>query len=394
MNPHILHKEIQDFITDQTDKGTDLNKIILSGSPFKDISIQELAQQIQGKIIAKKKFPYLYKTDSIYYPPKLNLEQTSSQTTAEYKSTLVTGKKLIDITGGLGIDSYFFSKYFDNIIHCEINNELSTIARHNFSILNAENIVTEKVDGIQVLERTDDLDWIYIDPSRRNDVKGKVFMLKDCLPNVPEHLSSFFLKANNILIKTSPLLDIRAGLEELSNVAEVHVVAVNNEVKELLWILKKNFDGQLQLRTVNISRTKNEIYSFSPSDEQTTFAEYGLPEKYLYEPNAAIMKSGGFMSIGRDYGLKKLHQHSHLYTNDTKIDFPGRIFEIKSVIPYHKKTIQKLNISKANITTRNFPDPVSVLRKKLKIQDGGKDYLFFTTNKDNQRIVIHCVKPE
>ena len=394
MNPNIFHKEVQDFITDQTEKGTDLNKIILSGSPFKDISIQELAQQIQGKTIAKKKFPYLYQTDRIYYPPKVNLEQTSSQLTAEYKSTLVSGKKLIDLTGGLGIDSYFFSKYFDNIIHCEINSELSTIARHNFTILNAENIVTEKVDGIQVLERTDDPDWIYIDPSRRNDVKGKVFFLKDCLPNVPEHLSSFFLKANNILIKTSPLLDIRAGLEELSNVYEIQIVAVNNEVKELLWILKKNFSARIQIRTVNITNGGKEIYSFDPNDEQTDFAVFGLPEKYLYEPNAAIMKSGGFMSIVRDYNLKKLHQHSHLYTNDTKIDFPGRIFEIKSVIPYHKKTIQKLNIDKANITTRNFPDPVSVLRKKLKIQDGGKDYLFFTTNKHHQKIVIHCIKPE
>ncbi|MAQ75408.1 MAG: SAM-dependent methyltransferase [Aquimarina sp.] len=394
MNPNIFHKEVQDFINDQVEKGTDINKIILSGSPFNDISIQELAQQIQGKIIAKKKFTYLYKTDSIYYPPKLNLEQTSSQTTAEYKSTLVTGKKLIDITGGLGIDSYFFSKNFENIIHCEINSELSIIAKHNFTKLNAENISTQLEDGLKVLERTNDLDWIYIDPSRRNEVKGKVFFLKDCIPNVPEHLSTLFLKADNIIIKTSPLLDIKAGLEELSNVCEVHIVAVNNEVKELLWILKKNFDGQLQLRTVNITSTKNEIYSFSPSDEQTTFAEYGLPEKYLYEPNAAIMKSGGFMSIGRDYNLNKLHQHSHLYTNTKLIDFPGRVFKIQSVIPYHKKTIQKLNISKANITTRNFPDPVFVLRKKLKIRDGGNDYLFFTTNRDNQRIVIHCVKPE
>ena len=394
MNSNIFHKEVQDFINDQVDKGTDINKIILSGSPFNDISIQELAQQIQGKIIAKKKFPYLYKADSIYYPPKLNLEQTSSQLTAEYKSTLVTGKKLIDITGGLGIDSYFFSKNFENIIHCEINTELSTIAKHNFTNLNAENICTQLEDGLKILERINDLDWIYIDPSRRNEVKGKVFFLKDCIPNVPEHLSTLFFKADNILIKTSPLLDIKAGLDELSNVSEIHIVAVNNEVKELLWILKKNFDAQLQLRTVNITNTGNEIYSFNPNDERSPFTEYGLPEKYLYEPNAAIMKSGGFMSIGRDYNLNKLHQHSHLYTNTKLIDFPGRVFKIQSVIPYHKKTIQKLTIKKANITTRNFPDPVSVLRKKLKIQDGGNDYLFFTTNKDNQKIVIHCVKPE
>ena len=394
MNPNIFHKEVQDFINDQVKKGTDINKIILSGSPFDDISIQELAQQIQGKIIAKKKFPYLYEIDGIYYPPKLNLEQTSSQTTAEYKSTLVTGKKLIDITGGLGIDSYFFSKNFENIIHCEINSELSTVAKHNFTELNAENIGTQVGDGLKILEKTNNLDWIYIDPSRRSEVKGKVFFLTDCIPNVPEHLSSFFLKADNILIKTSPLLDIKAGLDELSNVSEIQIVAVNNEVKELLWILKRGFNAQIQLKTVNITNSGKELYSFNPNDEQSTAVAYGLPERYLYEPNAAIMKSGGFMSIGRDYGLKKLHQHSHLYTNTELIDFPGRVFKIQSVIPYHKKTIQKLNIGKANITTRNFPDPVSVLRKKLKIQDGGNNYLFFTTNKDNQKIVIHCVKPE
>ncbi|RZS90754.1 THUMP-like domain-containing protein [Aquimarina brevivitae] len=393
MNPRLLHKEVQEYITNQVEDSIDLNKVILAGSPFENITVQELAQQMQGKKIAKQKFPELYHTNTIYYPPKLNLEQTSSQSTALFKSELVSGKKLIDITGGLGIDSYFFSKKVTEVIHCELHTELSTIAKHNFEVLGAKNIKAKNKDGLQELEKELNLDWIYIDPSRRNETKGKVFFLRDCIPNVPVHLSYLFSKADNILLKTAPLLDIKAGIEELAQIASIYVVALNNEVKELLWVLKKDFDAEMQITAVNITNKDVHSYTFDPNTEKSIEPEFGLPETFLYEPNAAIMKAGAFSSIGRSYALRKLHQHSHLYTNQKLIqEFPGRIFKINKVVPYQKKHIQQLNVQKSNITTRNFPLPVAQLRKKLKIKEGGTDYLFFTTNMDNQKIVIHCHK--
>ncbi|WP_025743160.1 THUMP-like domain-containing protein [Aquimarina pacifica] len=393
MNTKILHTDVQDFIIKKSDNQTDINTIILSKSPFEGITSQELAQQILGRRKAKTKLPAWYSKKGIYYPPTLNLEQTSSEITALYKSLLVQGDTLIDLTGGFGIDDYYFSKKIGTVIHCELNNELSTIAAHNFGILDSKNIDTKQGDGLTILENQNSVDWIYIDPSRRNDQKGKVFFLEDCIPNVPVHLASFFGKTNQILIKTSPLLDIHSGCKVLRNIKEIHVVAVQNEVKELLWILDKNLNNDdIRIHTINILKEKSQEFSFMRNQEPNESLSLGMPKKYLYEPNSAILKSGGFLSISKAYKLEKLHAHSHLYTSDSFIDFPGRSFEIITTYPYQKKTIASLGINKANITTRNFPETVAVLRKKLKIKDGGDVYLFFTTNSANKKIVLHCQK--
>jgi hypothetical protein len=217
-------------------------------------------------------------------------------------------------------------------------------------------------------------------------------MLKDCLPNVPELLNFYFSKTENILIKTAPILDISAGLLELSNVKFIHIVAVDNEVKELIWELSKSFIGNATIKTVNITNEKTEEFSFE-LNSNTQFSNYSLPKKYLYEPNSAIMKSGGFDEIGIQYQLDKLHQHSHLYASDEKIEFPGRIFEIQDAISYTKSEMKALlENKKANITTRNFPDSVEEIRKKWKIKDGGNSYCFFTTDMNNHKIVLICTK--
>ncbi len=392
MNIHILHTEVQDYIFEKSNNTKDLAKLILAGSPFENVSIQELAQQINGRSKAKKKIPLWYQTRGIYYPPTLNLEQTSSEATAIYKSNLVFGDTLIDLTGGLGIDDYYFSKTMKNVIHCELNGELSKIAAHNFKILGADNIKLYADDGLKVLESLDAVDWIYIDPSRRNDHKGKVFFLEDCLPDVPSHLDFLFSKTNNILIKTSPLLDIQSGLNSLQCVKEIHVIAINNEVKELLWILEKNSNHDVTVKTANINKGTKQEFSFTLKEENVNTSNLSLPKKYIYEPNASIMKAGGFQSISNFYRLEKLHQNSHLYTSDIFIEFPGRSFEIQSVLPYQKQTLKKENITKANITTRNFPETVSEIRKKFKIMDGGDLYLFFTTNYESKKIVLVCKK--
>ena len=349
--------------------------------------------QIESKKKAEKKLPTWYNHKNIYYPNKINIEQTSSELTAEYKSSLISGKNIIDITGGFGVDCYAFSKRVETVIHCEINRELSKIVYYNFQQLGVKNIETICNDGMGVLKNSDvSYDWIYIDPSRRHDSKGKVFFLEDCLPNVPENLELLFARSNKVMIKTSPLLDLTAGSIELKHVKTIHIVAVDNDVKELLWILEKDYKSGISIETVNLRSSHNEYFKFSMSEEAQAEAMYAFPQNYLYEPNSAILKSGAFNLVGIQFKVSKLHEHSHLYTNSTLIPFPGRQFKIESVHPFNKKTIKNLHITKANITTRNFPDSVQKLRTMFRIKDGGAIYLYFTKNLENEKIVIVCSK--
>ena len=367
--------------------------VLLAKPTFEGVLQKELAEQIEAKNKCKEKLPTWFRAPNIYYPNKLNIEQTSSELTAAYKARLTDGKSLVDLTGGFGVDTYFFSKKMAAVYHCEINQELSKIARHNFEILGQKNIECLPGNGIDFLKNvTTDFDWIYVDPSRRNDAKGKVFLLEDCLPNLPEHLSLLFQKTQHILVKTSPLLDIKLGIEALNFVKEIHVVAIHNEVKELLFVLEKGFTGSINIRTINIAPQQDDTFDFELGHEHASQVEFGEPSAYLYEPNAAILKSGGFKSVGKNYGLTKLHQHSHLYTSNSLVDFPGRRFKINQVLPYSKKSIKSLGVSKANITTRNFPISVAELRKKHKIKEGGNQYLFFTKSFNDSLLVLNCEK--
>jgi hypothetical protein len=387
----LLNPSIQEFIQKQI--GISVATLALQKNPFPEVDWIAVLNQIEAKTKAKDKLPSWYKTANIVYPSKISVEQTSSERTAEYKSSLIQGDRLIDLTGGFGVDDFYFAKQFTSVTHCEINSDLSEIVQHNFKQLGIANINCIAGDSKITLESiATKWDWIYIDPSRRNDAKGKVFMLKDCLPNVPENLDFYFEKSDAILIKTAPLLDIAAGLSELHNVKTIHIVALENEVKELLWEVHKNYSGNITIKTVNLAKEVKENFEFILNRECIE-PGYSLPKRYLYEPNSAIMKSGGFNEVGVFYQLDKLHKHSHLYTSNELVDFPGRIFEIQESIPYAKKEIKThLENSKCNITTRNFPETVDVIRKKWKIKDGGNSYCFFTTDMNNDKIVLICAK--
>ncbi|WP_347049590.1 THUMP-like domain-containing protein [Flavobacterium olei] len=391
MNTSILRKDIQHFIIENT--GADLTKLALQKNPFPDVEWILILNQIEARTKAKDKLPSWFATENIVYPTKISVEQTSSEKTALYKASLISGNSLIDLTGGFGVDDFYFSKQFQSVTHCEINEDLSAIVQHNFEQLKIENCHFYTGDSFHLLEETKHkFDWIYIDPSRRNDSKGKVFMLKDCLPNVPELLEFYFEKADSILIKTAPLLDISAGLSELKNVKNIHIIALENEVKELLFEIHKNYSGPITLKTANILKESTEIFEFN-FDNEKPFPDYDLPKKYLYEPNAAIMKSGGFDEVGIAFEIKKLHKHSHLYTSEQLIDFPGRKFEIQKVIFYTKNEMKnELANQQANITTRNFPETVENIRKKWKIKNGGNLYCFFTTDVKDNKIVLICTK--
>ncbi|MDN3672673.1 class I SAM-dependent methyltransferase [Flavobacterium branchiarum] len=391
MNLALLHPSVQDFINKKVNES--VSKLALQKNPFPEIEWIAILNQIEAKTKAKDKLPTWFATDNILYPSKISVEQTSSEKTAQFKANLVSGDSLIDLTGGFGVDDYYFSKKIKNVAHCELNSDLSAIVEHNLKQLKIDNCTCYPEDSFEVLKKLNKKwDWIYIDPSRRNDAKGKVFMLRDCLPNVPDLLDFYFENSDSILIKTAPLLDISAGLSELKNVKTIHIIAVDNEVKELLWEIHKDYLGNITLATANILKDKTESFEFSLG-EAPEYVAYGLPKKYLYEPNSAIMKSGGFDEVGAFYEIDKLHKHSHLYTSDELIAFPGRTFEIQKSISYTKNEM-KLHLSnqQANITTRNFPDSVETIRKKWKIKDGGNLYCFFTTDRNDNKIVLICKK--
>ena len=389
MNPNILHRDVQDFINKNLN--ADISKFLFKGSPFDNITIQDLVEQIEAKKRCKKKLSTWFETENIYYPNKLNIEQTSSEIAADYKSKLLSGNSIIDLTGGFGVDSFYFFKHFEDVTHCELNSQLSEIVTHNFKQLGVS-IQTITGDGLEYLKlQNKQFDWIYIDPSRRNDIKGKVFLLNDCLPNLPENLELLFKHSNNILIKVSPILDISSAINELNYVKKVHVVALNNEVKELLFILEKGFNCVIKIKTVNIKQ--NEIESFEADFNSDVIAELSEPQNYLYEPNSAILKAGLFNEVSNQYKINKLHKNSHLYTSNNLIEFPGRQFKINHIINYNVKQIKRLVSSKkANITSRNFPETVVQIRKKTRLKDGGNQYLFFTTNISNKHVVLICKK--
>lgn len=393
-NRNILNKEVQQFINDNNN--TDINKLLLKPSPYKDISVTELANQIICKKKAKTKLPSWYNSKDIIYPTPLNIEQTSSEITAQYKSELVKGKYLVDLSGGFGVDTYYFSKQFEKVIHIEHNNQLSDIANHNFKVLGSNNIQTHYADSLELLPKLkDQIDCIYVDPSRRHDVKGKVFLFNDCVPNVIKHREMLFKISEVILIKSSPLVDIKSGINELKNVRAIYIIAVKNEVKELLWLTDKNNKKPIQIVTYNYkpSSSSNETFSFDYLEESHQEVIYKEPLNFLYEPNHAILKSGGFKMVAKIFNVYKLEKNSHLYTSNQLVNnFPGRQFKILEIFNSLNKDLRQFKNQKINISTRNFPMSVSEIRKKFKILDGGELYIFFTTNLLGSKTALLCEK--
>lgn len=389
MNKNILNTGVQEYICNFSNN--DILAVLLQKQIFTAIDNKELVQQIQSRRKCIKKLPTWYDTPRIYYPPKLSIEQSSSEITARYKSQLISGRNLIDLTGGFGVDSYFLSQAVDQHTYCEKDPELALIASHNFEVLGATNIEEYQGDGLQFLAQSDrTFDWVFLDPSRRIDAKKRIFLLGDAEPPLPDTLPIIWRKTNHILIKTAPLLDLLAGMTALGSVKQIHVVALRNEVKEVLWVLEKDFRGKALIKTINIRKGPDQEFNFKLSEEKEAQCAIGAPDKYIYEPNAAILKSGAFKLIAERLKLSKLHEHSHLYTSRDLKEFPGRRFKLDKNIPYNTKTITQLQIAKANISTRNFSISVPELRRKLQIKDGGDLTLFFTKDHRGNLVVLLC----
>ena len=385
---YLLKKEIQCFINQQLDKPAADLLFLAKRYPAWDMA--SIAQQLEGKQKAKGKIPTWFNTNNILYPVRLSVEQCSSEETAKYKAEITQGKRFIDVTGGFGVDTYFISKSFKESVHCELNEELHYIAKHNFKTLRS-GIKSLHQNGLKYLQTVQEkFDLIYIDPARRDENKQKVVKLSHYTPNILEHIDLLFEKGGNILVKTAPFLDIKQVLKELPYVKEIHIVSLKNECKEVLYLLDQKHTEEVKLHCIDITQSK---FSFSYSQENET-APLSDPLDYLYEANASILKAGAFNSIANDFNLRKLHPNSHLYTSHSLVeDFPGRTFKLDAVCKYNKKELLKhLSDKKANITRRNFPVSIKEIRKKTGIKEGGEHYLFATTLKDNQPKILICSK--
>ncbi|MDC0497151.1 class I SAM-dependent methyltransferase [Flavobacteriaceae bacterium] len=392
MNKNILDKNVQDYISKNL--SADVFEIILKNQIFPKVSNKEIAEQISAKAKSKKKLPTYFNTPNIYFPNKVNIEQTSSEKTAEFKSKIVSGNSMIDATGGFGVDSMYFSKEFKKTVYIEKNKELFEIVKVNSKELGLNNIEHLNEDGIEYAKKLDtEIDLLYIDPSRRNKENKKVHFLRDCTPLIDDDSIKSLQNFKTILIKCSPIIDLKKTINDLRVVSKIYIVGINNEVKEVLFSLNNQSNNDIKIKCIELSNRELD-FEFNINDiDNKKNDDNSEVLNYLYEPNSMILKSGAFSLICDRYDVKKLNINSHLYTSKKLIDFPGRVFEVKSVVNYSKKNLKDLNISKANITTRNFPIDVKDIRKKSEILDGGDNYLFFTTNHLNDQIIIKTKKP-
>ena len=379
----LISSDIQYYINQNLN--SDINKILLKKSPFSDVSMQEIAQQIKGKKTAEKKFPFLLK-DGIVFPPNLNLEQASSQSTSEYKAQNLKGKSFLDLTCGFGIDAYFLSKNFDEVTLIEQNPDLIKIVKHNWKILGRKaDFINENLEDF--LENSQQrFDVIYLDPARRDQQNKKKFLLEDLSPNLLEIEAKLMSVSDKIIVKLSPLIDISYLISELQNITEIQIIAVRNEVKELVLIIEnkeqRTKDNDVEIRCVNLESDEPE-FSFNFNDEKSAKSEYSESLNFLYIPNNSILKAGAFNIISEQFGLKKLHPNTHFYTSEDRVEnFPGRVLAIEKIESGDLKKGDQYNI-----ISKNYPLKPEEIKKKYKLKDGGKDYLIFTQSLNGKVIL-------
>ena len=385
----LLEDEIRSFIKDH--EGDDLRQLMLQKDKYAHLPLRDIIEQISARKKAGKKLPSWYKTSGILYPTGVSIEQSSSEITAQYKANLFAGNSGLDLTGGFGVDSYYLAKRFDKFCYVEKNKELAQIAQHNFTCLQQDNIEVKALSAEDFLSRNkQNYDLIYIDPDRRPEDK-RVSGFKESKPEILSFLTELLQMSANILVKASPMMDISLGVNELNFVKMVIVLAVDNEVKELLfWLGRKK--TKVKIRCVNLGREGEDVLDYIA--EESGSCQYARLAKYLYEPNAAIMKAGVHALVCKKFGLNKLHPNTHLYTSEKLLEnFPGRKFQVVAEESYNKRKISALlHTAKANISVRNFPDTPEQVKKKLRLKDGGEQYLFGFRNLDNELRIAICEK--
>ena len=380
----------------------DVRALALQARKYPQVDMAAAVVQIAGWQIAEKKVPLWAQTEGVQYPAHLSMEQCSSEITARYKASWLQGDTMTDLTGGLGVDCSFLAQNFRKVDYVERQEVLCELARHNFPLLGLPQITVHCADGVEYLQKMEPVDCLFLDPARRDNQGGKTVAIADCEPDVQKLEPLLVEKGRTVVVKLSPMLDIFSSLRELKYIRQIHVVAVNNECKELLVVLQKETkspsegSGEVWIsceQAVNNFLAEPFVFTYSQEKE----AQCPLTdevENYLYEPGASLLKAGPYRLLGARFGVKKLHANSHLYTSDALVDFPGRRFRVLEVSGFGKKELKQLlqGVDKANLTVRNFPASVAELRKKWKLKEGGDVYLFATTLDGDRHVVIKCVK--
>ena len=340
-----------------------IEDLALQRNKYKHLSDDEwrwFLQQVEGKERTAEKLPTFASIPDYWYPVRLSCEQCSSELAARYKASLVSGEKMADLTGGYGVDTYFLSENFTHTDYVEQNAELCRIATHNFA---HKPITIHNTSAEEFLTSADQYDLIFLDPARRDSHGGKVFRLEDCTPNVVELLPSLLAHSKRVLLKLSPMLDLTQAITSLSQVTwDVYVVAIKNEVKEVLLLS----NGSGQITAIDLAQ-QDQAFTFTREEESNSPFNFHLsPFTFLYEPSAAILKAGAYKLIAERFGLLKLDVNTHLYSSETLIEnFPGRVWKI----------IEKQDLKQANVLCRNYPLTPDQLKKKLHLRDGGTAFV-------------------
>lgn len=387
-----MNDKTRDFI--EQNLNADIRQLALKGCRDKDVDIDVAIRQIAGRQTARRKLPSWAALDGILYPPHLNMEQCSSEQTARYKARICSShpssKTLVDLTGGFGVDFAFMSEAFDEATYVERNSELFAISSANMKIL-APKAKCLNEDGLEVLHRLDHVSMIFMDPARRDNHGARTYGISDCTPNVLEIKDELLQKADVVMLKLSPMLDWHKAISDLGEqyIKEVYIVSVQNECKELLIVMQQQPAEPPTVYCVN----DDSVFSYHPSSISSNHISHHSSLIYLYEPNASIMKAGCFAEIEQAFEVSQLAPNSHLFASDQVIaDFPGRKFRISAVTSMNKQELKQAlkDIRQANIAIRNFPMSVADLRKRLKLSEGGNDYIFATTLTEGKKVLIIC----
>ena len=388
-----IDPELSTYI--RTHRNDDVRRLALSDQKKLGDSLNYAMNQISGWQKAKEKIPSWCEIEGLVYPPHLSMEQCSSEQTATYKASLVKGDSFTDLTGGFGVDFTFIARNFKEATLVERNPELCEIASHNLPLLGLPHAKVVNGDGIDHLNQMAHVDVLFIDPARRDQQGRKTVSIADCEPNLLEVLERLRARAGKILIKYSPMLDITLAVKELGGAESVHIVSVDNECKELLFLLSEEATENPQFHCVNLTKKGETRYTFTPEEERNaTMHQAEEIGAYLYEPYSSLLKAGAYKSLCQRFSVGKLAVSSHLYTSDElNGEFPGRAFRVIDTFTLNKKEVKEHlgGITKANIAVRNFPLSANELRDKLKLKEGGEQYIFATTHKE-KRLLILCEK--
>lgn len=366
----------------------DTVKLALDKALGAKMPVKALAEILHLYHKAQHKLP-LWVENFCALSPK-SYEQSSSQITASFKSKLIQGTSLANLTGGLGVDDFYFSKQFDTVDSWEIDPEIHNLASYNLKKLGACNVNRKFGNSLEILEMGIEYDCVFIDPDRRPEATGKNFFLEHSMPNVVDLQMDLLRTAPQVLIKASPMLDIDRALKQLNHVSDVWVISVKNEVKELLFLLKRDWHSDCEIHAVDLHDRGFIQYN---KNVEVRKGKQLVESEYFIELGASLIKSNLHSDYAHRHGIRLCYPNAAYGFSNSKEGLFGRVFDIVEHFAFSKKSLseylKKCNIKKANVAKRNFPINVAEIRRKFKLKEGGDEYLFFYKDEMGMKQVLH-----